>query len=63
MDAVSEPIKFLATLPTIQSTFTINGQEHEGARLKLDVPGSEIASVVRLLTLRGQSFRVTIEPE
>ena len=63
MDAVSETITMWASLPDIQSAISIGGAEQDSSRIKLDVPGTEIASVVRLLTLRGQSFRVTIEPE
>ena len=60
---MSEQIRFLASLPPIQSAFNIDGDAHGSARLKLDVPGTEIAQVVRLLALRGKLLRVTVEVE
>jgi len=53
-------IQFIASLPDIQSAIAISG---EGAtRVKLDIPESEIANAVKLVTLKGKAFRVTIEP-
>ena len=37
------------------------GAEGDSSRVKLDVPGSETAEVVKLLLLRGKAFRVTVE--
>ena len=55
-------IEFEASLPDIQSAITLSGSGN-GARIKLDVPESEFAEVVKLTLLRGKSFRVTIEDE
>ena len=57
----STPIVLLASLPPLQSAITISGDG--GARIKLDVPESEMDAVMRLAGLRGVVFRVTIEPE
>ena len=56
-----EKIEFVASLPPIQSALNIGGAEGDSSRIKLDIPGTEMAAVVRLLLLRGQSFKVTIE--
>ena len=58
-----EPIRFMASLPDIQSAISIGGGEQDSSRVKLDIPGTEIASVVKLLLLRGQCFVVTVEVE
>lgn len=54
-------VMFEATIPALQSAITIAGDG--GARLKLDVPESEMEAVARLLALRGQVLRVTVEVE
>ena len=52
-------ITFIASLPDIQSAISIGG---DGAtRVKFDIPESEIAEAVKLVLLKGQAFRVTIE--
>ena len=55
-----EKICFLSSLPDIQSAINISGAGN-GARLKLDVPETEIAEVIKLALLRGKTFKVTIE--
>ena len=51
-------IEFIASFPDIQSAISIGG---DGAsRVKLDVPESEIAEVVKLVLLKGQAFKVKI---
>jgi hypothetical protein len=57
-----DKISFTASLPPIQSAINLDGQG-DGARIKLDVPRSDIAAVLRLQQCAGQSFRVTIEVE
>lgn len=54
-----EDIKFTASLPAIQSAVTFDGNG-DGARIKLDIPGSDIAQVAKLLLLTGRTFKVTI---
>ncbi len=58
-----EPIKLIATIPTLQSWMSVSGDEQEGARLKFDFPASEMAQVARLLLMRGKVLRVTIEED
>lgn len=53
-----ETITFAASLPEIQSAISIGGT---GARLKIDVPESEIAEVIKLAAYgRGKVLMVTI---
>lgn len=51
-------IKFVASLPDIQSAISVGG---DGARIKLDVPESELGNVIRLVLLKGQTFEVVID--
>ena len=52
-------LEFIASLPDILTAITISG---EGAtRVKFDIPESEIANAVKLVMLKGQAFRVSIE--
>lgn len=54
-----EKIEFLATLPQIQSAIKIGG---DGAsRIQFDVPTTEIANVVKLVTATGKLVKVTVE--
>jgi hypothetical protein len=53
-------IEFIATLPPIQSAINLDGQG-DGARIKLDIPASEIDQVLKLQRLAGKTFRVIIE--
>ncbi len=53
-------IEFIASLPPIQSAINIDGQGN-GARIKLDIPASELIHVIELQAFIGESFKVTIE--
>jgi hypothetical protein len=53
-------IEFIASLPPIQSAINIDGQG-DGARIKLDIPASEMEQVIKLQKLTGKAFKVTIE--
>lgn len=53
---------FVASLPPIQSAISVSGQG-DGARIKLDIPQSELPAIINLQLLAGQTFTVTIEPE
>jgi hypothetical protein len=55
-----DPITFLATLPAIQSAVKFSGSK-EGARVLLEIPEADIAQAARLLLVRGEVLRVTIE--
>jgi hypothetical protein len=54
-------IKFIAALPSIQSAIQISGMK-DGAILKLEIPQSEIESIVKLSSLAGEIFEVIIIP-
>ncbi len=53
---------FTASLPPIQSAISVSGQG-DGARVKLDIPQSELPAIINLQLLSGKVFKVTIEPE
>ncbi|MDD5013737.1 MAG: hypothetical protein PHW73_01370 [Atribacterota bacterium] len=57
-----EKIEFRASLPPIQSAIQINGMG-DGALVKLDVPQSDIEAVLRLQSLAGMVFIVTIKKD
>jgi len=52
---------FIASVPQIQSAFNLGGDG--SARIKLDVPSSEIAEVVRLFAFgREQALQIIVLP-
>ena len=55
-----EKIVFTASLPDILSAINIAGVDGN-SRIKLDIPASDVAAVVQLIMMKGQSFKVTIE--
>lgn len=55
---MSEPVEFLASFPPIQSAIKV-GQD--GARIQLDIPETEMPSIVRLMLMRGKVLRITVE--
>ena len=56
-----EDIQFVASLPEIQSAISIGG---DGGRIKLDIPESEIAALVKLAAYgRGRVLQITIKAE
>jgi hypothetical protein len=55
-------IKFTASLPPIQSAINLDGNG-DGARIKLDIPRSDIAEVLKLQELSGMTFKVVITNE
>lgn len=54
-----EAIEFTATIPPIQSWMQVSGDG--GARIKLDVPDTDLAQALKLVLLRGQPLRVRVE--
>lgn len=56
----NQKIIFTASFPAIQSAITIDGQG-DGARIKLDIPASEMLQVIQLQTMTGKAFKVTVE--
>lgn len=59
---MSEPVTFQATIRPIQSALSVSGN-NDGARLTLDIPETELPAIARLLLMRGQVLRVTVEVE
>jgi hypothetical protein len=57
-----EKFSFTASLPPIQSAISVSGQG-DGARIKIDIPQSELPAIINLQLLAGRAFKVTIEPE
>jgi hypothetical protein len=53
-------IQFTAALPPIQSAISVGG---DGARIKLDIPETDLAQALKLVMLKGKAFRVTIEAD
>jgi len=56
---MTEEIRFIASLPPIQSAISLDGQG-DGARIKLDVSREYVEEVLKLQGLAGESFEVTI---
>jgi len=59
---VKKVASFECSLPDIQSAINFSGAGN-GARIKLDVPETEIAEVIKLMLLRGKIFKVEIWEE
>jgi len=55
-----EKITFIASLPDILSAINIAGQDGN-SRIKLDIPASDVEAVIKLIAMKGQAFKVTIE--
>ena len=53
-------INFSASLPDIQSALSVGGT---GARLKLDVPETDLAEIIKMVMVKGKLLRVTVEVE
>ena len=53
-------INFNASLPDIQSALSVGGT---GARLKLDVPETDLAEIIKMVMVKGKLLRVTVEVE
>jgi hypothetical protein len=60
-DMVEAPVTFLASFPNIQTAIRVAGDG--GARILLDIPEDELPSIARLLLMRGQVLRITVETE
>lgn len=54
-------IRFQASISTLQSAIQISGMK-DGARLKIDVPQSEMEAILKLQQLAGEIFEVIIIP-
>ena len=56
---MTDSATFRATFPPIQSAIKIYGDE-TGMRIQLDIPESDMAQAVKLLTMRGKVLQVTV---
>jgi hypothetical protein len=55
-------ITFAASLPDILSAISLSGVQDSGARIKLDIPASDVGAVVLLQQKgAGKLLKVTIE--
>ena len=54
-----DKLTFLASIAPLQSAITIASDG--GARIKIDIPESEMPAIVRLMLYRGQRLRITLE--
>lgn len=57
---MAEVIEFRASLPPLQSAITLDGHG-DGGRVKLDVPRSDVAALLRLQAWAECELVVTIE--
>ncbi len=55
---MNNKIEFTASIPPIQSAINTGS---DGMRIKLDIPETDISQAIRLITLRGKAFKVTVE--
>ena len=56
-----EQVTFKAYYPNMQSAIMMDGNNN-GARIKLDIPESEIVNWIKSTIWRGVALKVTIEP-
>lgn len=55
-------IQFFATLPDILSAVSLSGVRDSGARIKLDIPASDVGAAVLLQQLgAGRLLKISIE--
>ena len=55
-----EKIEFIASIAPLLSAIQMDGMDGN-SRIKLDIPASEIEAVMKLIAMKGQAFKVTIE--
>lgn len=53
-------VEFEGVIAPLQTAITIASDG--GARIKIDIPESEMPAIVRLMLLRGRILKVTLEP-
>lgn len=58
MGGMGDAVTFLAAFPSILAAIKVGT---DGMRITLDVPESEMAQAVKLLTMRDTVLRVTVE--
>ena len=57
-----EKIEFIASIAPLLSAIQLDGLDGN-SRIKLDIPASEIEAILKLISMKGQAFKVTIEEE
>lgn len=57
---MGDPLTFTASIAPLQSAITIASDG--GARVKIDIPESEMPAIVRLMLYRGMALKITLEP-
>jgi hypothetical protein len=60
-DGRTDALTFTASIAPLQSAITIASDG--GARVKIDIPESELPAIMRLALLRGQALKITIEAD
>ena len=55
-------ISFIASIAPLMSSIQIDGVDGN-TRIKLDIPATEVEAVMKLIAMKGQVFKVTIEEE
>ena len=58
---MSKQITFEATIPPIKSAMNIDGQG--GGQVKLEIPESHSEALKKLMDMRGEVLKVTVEVE
>ena len=56
---MSEALTFLASIAPLQSAITIASDG--GARVKIDIPESELGKISKVMGLRGKVLRVSVQ--
>jgi len=57
---VTDSATFRASIPPIMSGIKTGG---DGMRVQFDIPESDMAQAVKLLTMRGKVLLVTVKPQ
>ena len=61
-EKLMEKIEFIASIAPLLSAIQLDGVDGN-SRIKLDIPASEIEAIMKLIAMKGQAFKVTIEEE
>ncbi len=61
LEQKSDSVSFLCSIAPLQSAIQISSDG--GARIKVDLPESEMDALVKLLAWRERTLRITVEAE
>lgn len=56
-----ESLQFHACIPEIGSAIKASGKADEAGRVTLELPGTDVAALAKLLLYRGKLLKVTVE--